>query len=358
MDQRPESPRPSVNPPPAYPPPPPPGYAPYAYPAPKSGGSALGRAFVGIFVSLLIVSLLVNFYLGGILLSMSSGLKEAEYQKSDAKQRIVILPINGLIDDTTAVFVRRALDSLRENQPAAVILRVDSGGGYVSPSDRIWHELVKFKTDTNIPVIASFGGLAASGGYYISAPTDFIIAEPTCMTGSIGVMAQGFTIDQLLAKVGVTPEVLVATTSPEKDVANDIARPWTEKDRAVMLDLLDHLHAQFIDVVKQGRPQLQPDELAAVTDGKVFNAEDAKAAKLIDDIGYLDAAIAEAAKRANIASSVTPKVTVISQPPSLLGSLMGAESAGVPASKLDGATLRQWATEWSVPELLYLWQGR
>jgi len=374
MEHRPESPdsgpyrttsRPPVNPPPAYPPPPPPGYAPYAYGPPPKGGSALGRAFVGIFVSLLVVSLLANVYLAGILFSMNAGLKEVEYQKGDAKQRIVILPINGLIDDAAAVFVRRALSDLRENRPVAVILRVDSGGGFVAPSDRIWHELVKFKNDTQIPVIASFGGLAASGGYYVAAPTDYIVAEPTCTTGSIGVMAQGFTIDQLLAKIGVTPEVLVATTSPEKDVANDIARAWTEKDRQVLTQVLDHLHQQFIDVVRQGRTQLTAEELAAVTDGRIFNADEALAAKLIDQVGYLDAAIDAAAQRANLASGAAAHVTVISRPQPLLGSLFGSHRGGagesglaMPAGGMDGQTLRRWMTEWSVPELLYLWQGR
>src|SRR5690606_2688533 len=114
---------------------------------------------------------------------------------------------------------------LRENKPKALILRIDSGGGTVGASDRIWNELARFRQETEIPIVASFGSIAASGGYYIAAGADHIIAEPTCITGSIGVMANVMTFDRLLDKVGVTPEVLVAQGSPEKDVANNVFRP-------------------------------------------------------------------------------------------------------------------------------------
>ncbi len=326
-------------------------------PPPPRQRSVFARALAGLLVSILVVSLLVNFYMAVLLSSMTAGISESEYRAGDKTNRIVILPIRGLIDDSSSAFVRQALDVLRKNKPRAVILLVDSGGGYVSPSDRIWKQLMQFKQDTGVPLIASFGGMAASGGYYVAAAADEIVAEPTCLTGSIGVMSQAFTIDQLLAKVGITPQVQVATTSPEKETMNDITRPWTEKDKAAMLRILDAMHAQFVTVVQQGRSaKLKADEVATLADGRVFTAQEALAAKLIDQVGYLDDAITLAAQRANIAAQVTPQVTILHQPQSLLGSLFSSQQRSV-GVQLDAQALRRWIHEETVPQVMYLWQG-
>ncbi|MCC6683101.1 MAG: signal peptide peptidase SppA [Phycisphaeraceae bacterium] len=350
--------RPPIDPPPAYPPPPPPSGNPsWMMPPPPRQRSVFARALAGLLVSALVVSLLVNFYLAIILSSMTAGISESTYRDGDKANRIVILPIRGLIDDSSAAFVRQSLDVLRKKQPKAVVLLVDSGGGYVAPSDRIWKYLAQFKQETGIPLIASFGSMAASGGYYVAASADAIVAEPTCLTGSIGVMSQAFTIDQLLVKVGITPQVQVASGSPEKDTMNDITRPWTEKDKAAMLHILDAMHAQFVSVVQQGRSaQLNADEVAALADGRVFTAQEALASKLVDQVGYLDDAIALAGQRANLSTQVQPQVTILQQPQSLLGSLFSSQQRSI-GVQVDTQALRRWIHEETVPQVMYLWQG-
>ncbi len=346
--------RPAVTPGPAMPPPPPPGYYPPPPPQ-KPRGGVLARIVASVVTSVLVLSILVNIYLGGMLVSMTSGPSEATYQPGNADHRIVILPIRGLIDDDAYEFVRRSLQQLRQEPPKALVLRVDSGGGFVAPSDQIWHELERFKKETAIPIVASFGSIAASGGYYVAMAADHLLAEPTTVTGSIGVMAQAFTIDQLLGKVGVTPEVLVATDSPEKDTANDIMRPWTERDRQQVRTLLDHAHRQFVVAVTTGRSgALSEEEIREVAKGQIFTAHEAEAARVVDGIGYLEDAIAEAASRANVPAGVDPRVTVIRQPRGfgMLG-LLGSRSSGSIA-ELSPGKLRAWLIEQTLPRLMYL----
>ncbi|MBI1335568.1 MAG: signal peptide peptidase SppA [Phycisphaera sp.] len=337
------------------PPPPPPAYMPmYPPPQPARRGGIASRVMTGLISSLLIASLVANIYLGAYFAAMVSGdIHESVYEKGDKTQRIVVLPVSGLIDDDSARFVRKALKALREDLPKAIVLRVDSGGGTVSASDRIWHELKTFRKETGVPIVASFGSMAASGGYYISSCSDKIIAEPTGVTGSIGVMAPIMTFQGLLDKVGVTPEVLVADGSPKKDVANNVLRKWDDNDRAEVKAMLNHAYARFVSVVAEGRAgHLTDDEVKQLADGSVFTTEQAITNKLIDGEGYLEDAINEAKQLAKIGSTVSPQVSVIgqAQPISLLN-LIGWHSA--PAAAIDSQSIQRWVSELQTPRLEY-----
>ncbi|HEX7010758.1 MAG TPA: signal peptide peptidase SppA [Phycisphaeraceae bacterium] len=327
--------------------------APALPPPPRSSPGLLGRVARSLVSTLLLTSLALNAYLGFLVYSMTSGPSEAVYLKGDKHYRIVILPVDGLISDGTYQFIREALLALREDLPEAVILRVDSGGGYVTPSDQIWHELQAFKEETGIPLIASFGSTAASGGYYVASPADLIVAEPTTITGSIGVIAEAFTIDGLLGKVGVTPEVIASTESTKKDMLSPM-RPWTEQDRQKLRELLDQAYARFVEVVYQGRAsKLSREQVHELATGEVFTAEAAQDLGLVDQIGYLDQAIEAASSEAGIPAGVEPLVTVMRQPHGL--GLLGLvrSPAPQPASWLDGRQVRQWALELSQTRLAY-----
>jgi protease-4 len=330
-------------------------YAPAPQPsAAKAGlGSALIRVATGLFVSLLLLSILLNFYLGIFFVSSFKG--SDVYLKGDEKHRIAIIPVNGMIDDDTARTVRQSLQSLRENPPKALILRVDSGGGGVSASDRIWHELRKFKEEMKIPVVASFGSTAASGGYYISADADFIYVEPTTLTGSIGVIAQAFTVEGLLDKVGVKPEIIAATEATQKDILSPF-RSWTEKDRAELRVILDSAHVRFVDIVAQGRSKvLTREQVAALATGAPYTASQALENKLVDAEGYLDSAIAKAAELAQFPANAKPHVVVVAPPKgfSLLSLIGGQSSAPSAAELLDSQRIRKVAGELSMPQLEY-----
>lgn len=336
--------------PPMSPPPPP--------PRPRRG-SFLGRVFTGLVTTVLVVSLLANFYLGMFFVSMTSGASELTYEKGDDDHRIAIVPVQGVIASDMANFIRTALKHLREADPRpdAVVLRVVSPGGTISGSDEIWHELTKFKDETKIPIVASFGSLAASGGYYISAPSDYIVAEPTTITGSIGVIAQAFTIEELLQKVGVKPEVITATEATKKDML-DFTRAWTDADRTALRGLLDHGYERFVSIVQQGRPQQfkTVDDVKKLATGEVFTADKAKELKLIDSIGYLEDAIDKAGQLAKLPAGVKPTVTIIRQPASLFSLLGVSAPAQSQPRSFTPDDVRDMLSELGTPRLEYRWQ--
>lgn len=341
------------------PPPPPPGgpmmYPPLLYPPPQKGGSWITRIITSLIVTLLIGSVFLNLYLGAAVVGLTSGPREAAYINAISTERIVILPIEGLIDDSTARFVHESLQSLRDNRPNALVLRVDSGGGYVGPSDQIWDMLAQFKKETGLPIIASFGSTAASGGYYVAASSDQIFAEPTTLTGSIGVIAQAFTVEQLLQKIGVTPEVIASTDSTKKDMLNPM-RAWTEEDRDKLRSILDSAYNRFVEVVHQGRSKtgVSIDDVRALATGEAYTTEQAIQLKLVDGQGYLRDAI-EAAKTAAGLSGQEVRVTRMGQPRGLGLSLLGAAPDTGAASLRDvtGRQLRGWVLELTAPQMLY-----
>lgn len=366
--QSPDSPSPQSRPPvePTFstPPPPPPGYAPPVYappPAPRSG--VMSKIATTLITTVLFSSLLANLYLGSFFVgSIRSGPRESEYQAGDSDQRIVILPIQGMINAEQAEFVRQAIKVLDDSPPAAIILRTDTGGGLVAPSDRIWNLLRQYKQDhPDIPIIASFGSITASGGYYIAAVSDHIIAEPTTLTGSIGVISQGFTVERLLDKIGVTPEISTSTRSIDKAFL-DISRPRTEEDRQKLRLILDDAYDRFVDVVHQGRKHvLDKDQVLALATGRIFTAKEALENKLVDEIAYLDRAIEVAKEKAGLDAEITPQVTLMRRPQgiSLLGMLHtsrpGIQLPGV--ESLSSAQVRSWLLEMGVPRLAYMTTG-
>ncbi len=340
------------------PPPPPPGYFPM-YPPPAAQGKTRGvlsRVVGGLVASILLVSIVLNIYLGAMVFAITSGPTEAVYRDGDGRYRIVILPIEGMIENTMADYVRKALDGLHKNPPAAVVLRVESGGGSVTASDQIWHALEQFKSrHPSVHVVASFGGVAASGGYYVAAPATHIFCEQTGITGSIGVMAQIPTMGALMDKIGVQWETLAAKGSPRKTVANDIYRAWDEQDRAAFEPFLDHAYDRFTQVVKQGRPNLTVEQFAAATTGEAFTAGKAKDIGLIDDIGYLDDAVAHAERL--VSPPKQAKVTIIRRPQGFgLAGLLGSRHADLGAIKAEQITTL--LTDLATPRLAYVMQWR
>ena len=326
------------------PPPPPPGYHPAMYgagPAPQPRGrSIVGRIGAALVTTLVLGSICLNVYLI-FLLEIGEALSGAprlqSYLPGDEDQRIVILPIEGVIDEAMYQTVRSSLKVLAADPPKALVLRVSSPGGGVGASNRIHHELAKFKKETKIPIVASFGSYAASGGYYVSAHADFIVSEPTTLTGSIGVMADAFTIQELMSKIGVKPEILTSTDATKKDVLSPF-RDWGDEDRQLLRDILDYHHAEFVRIVKDGRG-LTDEEASAVGTGQPYLTDEALKLKLVDQEGYLDDAIDVAKKRAGISPGVDPAVKIVLPPESLVEAL-GMRSGGNGLS-LDSPGLRR-----------------
>jgi protease-4 len=283
--------------------------------------------------------------------SKSEGIVHTQTMHDGGRSTIAVLNISGVIDDSNASFAKEAIDKiLDDNNVKAVVLRVNSPGGGVTASDEIWHNMERF-IDAKIPLIASYGSVAASGGYYISCNADHIMAQETTITGSIGVIASIMTMHGLMDKLGITPVTLIAEDSPEKSVANDVYRDWNDKDKQKVAGFLDAMYDVFYNRVKGGRMNViqDPKKLASVANGSAYTANEALDNGLIDSIGYLEDAITVAEQRAGLTSK-NPTVVRYSRNQPMFGGFFGAKSQDFTASDL-----RSLLQEFSMPKLQFMY---
>jgi protease-4 len=208
---------------------------------------------------------------------------------------VAVVRIEGVILDA-----QKTLEELRRyrQNPSvkAIVLRIDSPGGAVVPSQEIFAEVRKMQSDGRVKVVASMGNMAASGGYYIAAATDKIVANPGTLTGSIGVIMELVNVKGLLEKVGV--QSVVIKSGRYKDMASPF-RAMSEEDRALLQGVLDDVHAQFIEAVAAGRA-MQIEQVRNLADGRIFTGRQAKSVSLVDELGDLQEAIKLAARLVGI----------------------------------------------------------
>ena len=189
-------------------------------------------------------------------------LQEVVLIKSPAKEKILLLDVSGVISNSLnqSLFAREGdilskvfyrLEKASEDHTVkAVILRLDTPGGEVTASDIIYNEILRFKEKTGVPVVGLMMGLAASGGYYIASACDFIVAHPSTITGSIGVISIFPNLEELFSKIGV--KVTVIKSGEMKDTGSAF-RDMTEEEKKVFQDVIDELYTKFLDVVYQKR---------------------------------------------------------------------------------------------------------
>jgi protease-4 len=214
--------------------------------------------------------------------------------------QVAIVKVEGMILDVEDVV--RELRRHRENPLVrAVVIRINSPGGVVGPTQEIHQALMRVR-DAGKPVVASLGAVAASGGYYIAVAADQIYANPGTLTGSIGVIMQLANVDTLLKKVGV--DYVVVKAGQFKDIGN-FSRPMSPDERRVLQTLLDDVHGQFIQAVAEGR-KLDTTVVRQFADGRIFSGTQAHALRMIDALGTLEDAVNRAASLAGL--PVPPKV--------------------------------------------------
>ena len=213
-------------------------------------------------------------------------------------EKVGIIEIKGVIADSKDVI--HHLKRFREDKSIrAIVLRIDSPGGGVGPSQEIFREVRK--TIKIKKVIASMGAVAASGGYYIAAATDGIVANPGTITGSIGVI-MGFTdFQQLFRKIGLVPVVIKSVEY--KDMGSPV-RDMTEDERKILQDLSVNIHSQFVKAISEGR-KMELSKVEAIADGRIFSGEQAKEMSLVDRLGNLEDAIEWAGRMAGIKGKIS-----------------------------------------------------
>ena len=237
-------------------------------------------------------------------------LEEVVVEEGSGDEKILLIDIDGPISNrpkkTLVGFQSETgmVDRIREILKKAendkkikgILLRINSPGGTVTSSDIIYHEIKSFKERYNVKVYVSVVDVAASGGYYIAMAGDSIMAHPTSLVGSIGVLALKINLEGLMGKVGVEWEVV--KSSEKKDFMSPF-RPLTKEERTLFQETIDSYYNRFVDVVVLNRSRLDARAVKILADGRVYNARQALEKYLVDSIGYLQDTVKLAKKELN-----------------------------------------------------------
>jgi protease-4 len=225
----------------------------------------------------------------GMALSLVTTLKG----KVPLGEKVALVRVEGIIFDSTAV-IEELKEYSKDRSVKAIVLRVDSPGGGVAPSQEIYEEILKIKE--NKKVVVSMGSVAASGGYYISAPADRIIANAGTLTGSIGVIMEIPNVSNLMEKIGVETQVI--KSGRHKDMAS-VFKSMTPEEKKILQAVLDDVHDQFIKAVSDARG-MEFEVVRKLSDGRIFTGRMAKEMGLVDELGNLQDAIMTAGKLTGI----------------------------------------------------------
>ena len=271
--------------------------------------------------------------------------------------KLLLLEIDGFIGDgdsvsllgsppeSTVPRLREQLDRAQQDDAIrGILLRVDSPGGSATASDIVYQELARFTESRGLPLVAHFYGTAASGGYYVAMAADEIVAEPTAVTGSIGVIFASVNFSGLMERWGIEDQTV--TSGPRKDTGSMI-RPQTDEDRAILQGVIDDLHARFREVVEAGRPALGAERVAELADGRIYSAPQALENGLVDRIGGIEDAVGALEARVGANASW---VVSYHRPREWRQNLHSKVDAAAPAT--GPGALRPLA-----PGFLYLWAG-
>ena len=306
-------------------------------------------------VVLLLLVLILGAVAGGGADAAGGVLTRTVVEGGDDK--IAVVPVEGIIEPIMAGQVIAAIEKAAEDDAVvAVVLSIDSPGGGVTPSDEIHHAVERLKADTGKPVVALLNSLAASGGYYAACGAQEIIAQPTTLTGSIGVLLSRWDLTGFGEKYGIADGSIVSTGSDFK-TAGDFFTELEPDQRAYLVAVIDDSFDSFKRVVLAARKsEMDANEVTIdeVANGKIFSTRQALALGLIDAQGYAKDAHAAAARLAGVTN---PTVIRYDRPPTALEALgVDGGAAGTPAAglALDAATLDALMT----PRLQYLWKGR
>lgn len=210
-------------------------------------------------------------------------------------EKIAVVKIEGVILDSKDI-----IEELREHSEnksvKAIMLRIDSPGGAVAPSQEIYTEVLKIRDEGKKKIVTSMGSVAASGGYYIASASDRIVANPGSVTGSIGVILELANVSGLMKKVGV--ESVVIKSGKFKDVGS-LFRTMTSEERDLLQGVIDDTYDQFVEAVSAGRG-INKEDLLPIADGRVFTGRQAKKLGLVDELGSMQDAIKITADLAGI----------------------------------------------------------
>ena len=287
---------------------------------------------------------------------------EEQTVEGSGDDKILLMDVSGFLSDESSsglltigtppprvpllVRVREELKKAQDDAKVkALILRINTPGGTVTASDVIFRELELFKREKKIPVVAVMMDVAASGGYYVALAADTIIAHPTSVTGSIGVIMLSFNAEGLMEKLGVAANTI--KSAERKDMGSPF-RALTPEERAIFQSVIDELYRQFVVKVVERR-KLPEATARQLGDGRVYTAEQALAHRLVDRIGYMPDAITLARQAAGLEKA---RVVTYHRPRQYRATYYAeSQQTEVSATPLAGLS----ALLGSGPKFLYLW---
>ena len=285
---------------------------------------------------------------------------EEQVLEGDGARKILLIDISGTISEqeksagllgrsepSMVSLIRESLQKAeKDDRIAGLILRINSPGGTVTASDIIHHEIVEFRKRKLVPVLACIMSVGTSGGYYVAAAADEIIAHPTAVTGSIGVILMKFNVEGLMGKIGVEEQTV--KSGDKKDILSPF-RKATPEEVKLGQEIIDRFYGRFLDVI-MARPgnSLSRDELRKLADGRIYTAGQALEGKLVDRIGYLDDVIASIRK---LAGDDRARVVSYYRPGTYKGSIYA--DAGEKSGALE---MFSGLNAFSAGSFMYLWR--
>jgi len=287
---------------------------------------------------------------------------EEQTVEGEGRDKIVVVDVSRVITDqenegtlgigkreSTVARVKEELQQAADDDRVkAIVLRINSPGGTVTASDILYHEVRRFAEARQLPIIAQLMDLGTSGAYYTALAADQIVAQPTTVTGSIGVVMFGVNLEGLLDKVGVKNQTLKAGTY--KDIGSPL-RAMTPDEHQILQEVLNDMRGRFVQLIRERRPNAQGDALATVTDGRIVTAQQALAAGLVDRIGYLEDAVTLAREHAGLE---TARVIMYRRPTEFSENIY-SRAAGAPP-QINLINLDLGALGMRSPAFMYLWQ--
>jgi protease-4 len=320
--------------------------------APRSG--RFGKWIVmGLVATVVVIMSMVSAYRSYY---VPRNMPEEKYHSLDkyAGNKIAVIEVKGPIYDEADGYVKKQIDLVREDPSVvAVVVRIDSPGGTVTGSDYVYHHLRQLAETRKIPLVVSMGSVCASGGYYVAMAVGnqekSIFAEPTTWTGSIGVIIPHFDLSGALGALDIEDDSIA--TGPYKQMGTP-TREMTEEERKLLQELVDDSFSRFKDVVQSGRPAFKSDAAALerVATGQIFTANQALEYGLVDQMGFVEAAIARAVELADLEPKDVRCVRY-EERPSLFDGLAGASATSAGRATVDLGGILDLMT----PRAYYLW---
>ncbi|MCY2928476.1 MAG: signal peptide peptidase SppA [Planctomycetota bacterium] len=281
--------------------------------------------------------------------------------------KIAVIDVDGLIhnardegmfshrENPVAAFVEKVDKAQADPDVKAIVLRINSPGGGVTASDIMYRRLEALRQKRPMPVVAIIEDVGASGAYYLANGADTILAHPTSLTGSIGVIVQTISFSGSMKMLGIDAKAL--TSGPRKEMGSPL-KPLDKEDQAILQTVVDQFYARFVAVVVAGRQRAGKSELTepkvkALADGRIYTAEQAKANGLIDAIGYLNDAVDLAKEKAKVKQA---RVVMYHRPLGYRANVYSLEPMS-PAGRSGVSISLPDPTESAAPRFLYLWTG-